>query len=223
MKVIVTGSEGLIGQATSAYLSNAGHEVVRVDRRLGHDLSNEGFVRTWFKENPADALVNLFALNDHVDSTERNASYLDISLESFANYMETNVTALFSVCREFIRSNDAGVIVNASSIYGVQSPRPTLYGGGEKHAGYGVSKSAVLALSRHLAVHAAPKFRVNSVVIGGIESDQPSEFVKRYGVNVPLGRMGDKSEVGPVIEFMVTSDSQYMTGSSVTIDGGWTT
>ncbi len=222
MRIIVTGSEGLIGQATSRYLLNAGHEVVKVDHVLGHDLSDEGFVRALFKNNPADALVNLFALNDHVDSAERNATYLDVSLESFSHYMETNVTALFSVCREFIRSNYVGSIVNASSIYGVQSPRPTLYEGGEKHPGYGVSKSAVLALSRHLAVHAAPLFRVNSVVIGGIESDQPSEFIKRYGANVPLGRMGDKDEIGPVIEFLVTSNSQYMTGSSVTIDGGWT-
>ena len=222
MKIIITGSEGLIGKATSTYLSNEGHEIVRVDQVLGHDLSNEGFVRSWFKENPADALVNLFALNDHVDSSARNETFLDLSLDSFSLYLEINVTSLFSVCREFIRSNDAGAIVNASSIYGVQSPRPVLYGGGEKHLGYGVSKAAVLALSRHLAVHAAPKFRVNSVVFGGIENNQPSDFIERYGANVPLGRMGDKDEVAPVIEFLVTSQSKYMTGSSVTFDGGWT-
>ena len=222
MKVIVTGSEGLIGRATSTYLSHAGHEVVRVDQVLGHDLSNETFVCSWFKENPADALVNLFALNDHVDSAERSATYLDVSLESFSLYMDVNVTALFSVCREFIRTNDSGVIVNASSIYGVQSPRPALYGGGEKHPGYGASKSAALALTRHLAVHAAPNFRVNSVVIGGIENNQPHDFIARYSANVPLGRMGNKDEIGSVIEFLVSPSSQYVTGSSVTIDGGWT-
>lgn len=222
MKVIVTGSEGLIGKATSTYLSNAGHEVVRVDQALGQDLSNESFVRSWFKDNPANALVNLFALNDHVDSVERNATYLDVSLESFSHYMEVNVTALFSVCREFIRSNDSGAIVNVSSIYGVQSPRPELYGGGEKHPGYGISKAAVISLSRHLAVHAAPHFRVNSMVIGGIEHEQPIEFIQRYEAKVPLQRMGDREEVGPVIEFLISLKSKYMTGSVLTIDGGWT-
>lgn len=221
MRVIVTGSEGLIGRAVSDYLENAEYDIFRVDKELGHDLSNEEFVCEFFQANHADAVVNLFALNDHVDATARNETFLDISLDSFSRYMETNVTSLFSVCREFIRSNNSGVIVNVSSIYGLQSPRPDLYDGGEKHPGYGVSKAAVISLSRHLAVHAAPKFRVNSLVIGGIEHEQPNDFIDRYNAKVPLERMGDKNEVGPVIDFLISPSSQYMTGSVLTMDGGW--
>lgn len=220
-RVIVTGAKGLLGSATCEYLANKGYDVVEVDLALGHDLNDEAFTRDWFSRNTADGLVNLFALNDHVGSGTRAQTFLDVSLSSFSEYMQTNVTALFSACREFMRSNDRGVIVNASSIYGVRAPRPSLYGGGEKHPGYGASKSAVIALTGHLAVHAAPDFRVNCLVIGGVQKDQPAQFIDRYAALVPLGRMAQVEDVPPVIDFLLSPSSRYMTGAVVSVDGGW--
>ena len=49
-KVIVTGSEGLIGKEIAGHLNKNGYHVIRCDLKLGHDLSNEDFVKLWFKE-----------------------------------------------------------------------------------------------------------------------------------------------------------------------------
>ena len=65
----------------------------------------EKFVKKWFKKNHADYLVNCFALNDHVDKKKRGSTLYNISLESFSDYLQVNLTALFSVCREFSRNN----------------------------------------------------------------------------------------------------------------------
>ena len=44
---------------------------MELDLKLGHDLTDEKFVKKWFKENPADYLVNCFAMNDHVDQKKK--------------------------------------------------------------------------------------------------------------------------------------------------------
>jgi len=67
MKIIITGSEGLIGKQLTNYLSRT-NNVLKLDLVLGHDLTDESFVKTWFKKNKANCLINCFALNDHVDN-----------------------------------------------------------------------------------------------------------------------------------------------------------
>lgn len=221
-QVVVTGSRGLLGRSVVGYLRLKNYDVVELDLTLGHDLTDEAFVRSWFAAHEAHGLVNMFALNDHVDASFAGTSLLDVSLSSFQRYMDVNVTALFSVCREFIRHNTTGSIVNASSIYGRVSPRPSLYAGSEKHPGYGVSKAAVILLSQHLAVHAAPNFKVNCLLLGGVENGQPEEFIARYSSQVPLGRMAEPSDIPPVVEFLLSDASKYVTGALFPVDGGWT-
>ena len=65
LKIIITGSEGLLGTEISKYLEQK-NKVLKLDLNLGHDLNDENFVRKWFADNKADCLVNCFALNDHV-------------------------------------------------------------------------------------------------------------------------------------------------------------
>jgi len=68
-KIIITGSEGLLGKELVRFLSK-NNQILTLDLILGHDLTNEKFVRAWFKKNKADALVNCFAMNDHVATGE---------------------------------------------------------------------------------------------------------------------------------------------------------
>ena len=152
-------------------------------------MSDEQFVKDFFLKNKADALVNLFALNDHVDSKRLSNKLMDIELSLFEKYLSVNITALFSVCREFARNNESGSIVNFTSTYGVGSPYPFLYKGGEKNIAYGVSKAAVIQLTKHLAVHLAPAVRVNCVLPGGVKYEQSWEFQEKYSQLTPLGRM----------------------------------
>ncbi len=221
-KIIVTGAAGLVGQTLTSTLRLAGHQVVEADLSLGHDFSDESFVKDWFAENRAEHLVNLFALNDSVSSGRKAVSFMDISLADVRRVMDVNIVALLSVCREYIRNQKGGNIVNFSSIYGLVSPRSDMYEGNEKFLGYGVSKAAVVQLTRHLAIHAAPRFRVNCVVPGGIFADQPSAFVEAYSRNSPLRRMMNVDEVAGIVEFLVSDKATYCTGSVYTVDGGWT-
>jgi NAD(P)-dependent dehydrogenase (short-subunit alcohol dehydrogenase family) len=220
--VIVTGSEGLIGTAVCAFLSRNGHRVYTLDLALGHDLSNEEFVREWFRGQRATALVNLFALNDHVDPTRPSGRLMDISLESFRRFLDVNLISLFSVCREFARNNKAASIVNFTSTYGLVSPKPDLYHDDEKHIAYGVSKAGVIQLTRHLAVHLAPRIRVNCIAPGGVRNKQDDSFAKAYAEHTPLGRMMNVSELPPLVEFLIGETSSYCTGAVIRLDGGWT-
>ena len=222
MDVIVSGSEGLIGSEVCRFLTECGHNVHRLDLSLGNDLSDEQFVKTWFRSRRADALVNLFALNDHVRTERSSAKLMDIDLESFRAYLDVNLTCLFSVCREFARNNRPASIVNFTSTYGLVSPRPELYNGDEKHIAYGVSKAGVIQLSRHLAVHLAPDIRVNCIAPGGVLNTQSPTFVDAYSRHAPMGRLMNVDELPPLVEFLIGPASTYCTGAVFTIDGGWT-
>ena len=56
-KVIITGSEGLIGREITKFLKKNGFKVIRCSRSLGQDLTNENFVKNWFKKNKANHLI----------------------------------------------------------------------------------------------------------------------------------------------------------------------
>jgi NAD(P)-dependent dehydrogenase (short-subunit alcohol dehydrogenase family) len=222
MKIIITGSKGLIGSVLTKMLTEHGHTCYELDLSLGHDLSNEEFVIDFFKNNKADALINLFALNHHVDDQGTKQSLFDISLDSFDDYLKTNLTSLFSVCREFARNNNNGSIVNFSSTYGVVSPHSDMYDGSEKHIGYSVSKAGVIMLSKHLATHLAPKIRVNTIIPGGVLHKQPNEFVIKYSSRTPLKRMMNPEELFGIVKYLISEESNYTTGAEIKIDGGWT-
>lgn len=221
MRIIVTGSEGLIGKELVKHLEKR-HEILKLDLVLGNDLTDENFVRSWFKENKAEGLVNCFAFNDHVTKGQKRGTLFDISLESFSKFLEVNLTSLFSVCREYARNNKKGSIVNFSASTGIVSARPDLYNGSHKHIAYSVSKAGVINMTKFLATHLAPNFRVNCVAPGGMLFDQDQEFVKKYSKLTPLGRMMNKHELNGIIEYLCSEDSSYVTGATFVIDGGWT-
>tara|TARA_R110002020_G_scaffold37239_1_gene112470 strand:+ start:56585 stop:57280 length:696 start_codon:yes stop_codon:yes gene_type:complete len=226
-KIIITGSEGLLGSEISRYLDKMGNTVIRCDLQLGHDLTDEQFVKNFFENNKADCLINLYAVNPHVDSKDVSTNMFNIDLESLNQYLQVNLLSLFSVCREFARNNMEGSIVNFSSTYGVVSPNPALYDEGkEKHIGYCISKSGVIQMTRYLAVHLAPKFRVNCVAPGGVTfkptNEHSKEFIRLYADKTPMKRMMNVDELNGIIEYLCSDKSTYTTGANINVDGGWT-
>jgi NAD(P)-dependent dehydrogenase (short-subunit alcohol dehydrogenase family) len=221
MKIIITGSEGLIGKELVNHLQK-NHQILKLDLSLGHDLTDEKFVKSWFKKNKANSLINCFAMNDHVDNKRKKQTLFNIPLDSFSNYLNVNLIALFSVCREFARNNKKGSVVNFSATTGIVSARPDLYNGSHKHIGYSVSKAGVINLTKYLATHLGPSIRVNCVAPGGVKFKQDSNFVKKYSKHTPLGRMMKKNELNSLIEFLSSENSSYVTGAVMVIDGGWT-
>ncbi|PBO85607.1 MAG: dehydrogenase [Thaumarchaeota archaeon] len=221
MRIIITGSEGLLGREISKYLEK-NHTILRLDLALGHDLTDEVFVKKWFKQNKGNALVNCFALNDHVEKNQKRGTLFDITLESFSKFMDVNLVALFSVCREFARNNKKCTIVNFSASTGIVSARPDLYDGEHKHIGYSISKAGVINMTKFLSTHLAPEIRVNCIAPGGVEFNQNKKFIKNYSKLTPLKRMMKKSELNGIVEYLCSSKSSYVTGSTFVVDGGWT-
>lgn len=216
-KIIVTGSRGLIGKEVTGHLKKS-NTVIEADLSLGQDLTDEKVCIDFFSKNKADYLVNLFALNHHIES---GCSSSSTSLESFREYLDVNLTALFCCCREFSHRNHRGGIINFSSTYGLKSPRKDIYEDGEKHIGYTVSKHGVIGLTKHLAVHLAPFIRVNCICPGGMRYKQPKTFRERYSENTPMNRMGEPKELFGIIDYLCSDASSYTTGAVISIDGGW--
>jgi NAD(P)-dependent dehydrogenase (short-subunit alcohol dehydrogenase family) len=221
-KIIIAGSKGLIGSTITSMFYEADYDVIELDLTLGHDLTDEKFAKDFFIKNHASGLINLFALNDHIDAKRTSNKLMDIELSVFDAYLKINLTALFSVCREFARNNDTGAIVNFTSTYGMVSPNPCLYDNDEKNIAYGVSKAGVIQLTRHLAVHLAPRIRVNCIMPGGVKHKQSEEFQQNYGKLTPMNRMMEAKELVGMIRLLVSKEASYCTGGVYAVDGGWT-
>ena len=88
---------------------------------------------------------------------------------------------------------------------------------------YGMSKAAVAAMVKGLALDLAPRgIRVNNIQPGPIETDMTAEHIDRIKGMVPLGQVGQTEDVAELVSYLASASSRYMTGSSLTIDGGMT-
>jgi NAD(P)-dependent dehydrogenase (short-subunit alcohol dehydrogenase family) len=165
-----------------------------------------------------------------IEETGPFENYPDASWE---RVMDVNVKGVYLACKTFgaaMAEQRQGSIINISSIYGLVSPDQSIYEyrrqRGEKFykpIAYAVSKSALLNLTRYLAVYWAKSgVRVNTLVLAGVENNQDPEFLKAYCNRIPIGRMASKDEYIGAVIFLASEASRYMTGSQLVIDGGWT-
>lgn len=87
---------------------------------------------------------------------------------------------------------------------------------------YGMTKSAVASLVKSAALDLAPRgITVNNIQPGPIRTDMTSAMIDQLLPSMPLGRVGDPSEVGGLVAYVASAEAGYMTGASLTIDGGW--
>ena len=136
--------------------------------------------------------------------------------------MNVNVISAFDVCRNFIKNNKKGKIINVSSLYGEVAPKHHIYNNFTKHIGYSLSKSSIIMMTKYLATY-YPNFNINTVILGGVyQKEFDTNFVKKYSQNTPKNRMMDVSEVTSCFEFLLKEESSYVTGTEIKVDGGWT-
>lgn len=220
--IVIAGSEGLLGRPICDALEKE-YNIVKIDLRLGHDIANENELKEIF-ENTQNlyGLVNLFCINPQPGESSKTLEELD--LIEIREYLEVNVVLLFSICRLFSKHCIySSSIINFSSTYGVLSPKHFIYDKDfTKHIGYTLSKSSVLGLTKYLATYFAPRIRVNTIIPGGVENNQDSEFIKNYSRMTPLGRMMKKEEIISAVQYFLSSNSSYTTGAFLNVDGGWT-
>jgi NAD(P)-dependent dehydrogenase (short-subunit alcohol dehydrogenase family) len=116
------------------------------------------------------------------------------------------------------QQEDGGVIINIASVSGIR-PSPGT-------AAYGAAKAGLLSLTQTLAVEWAPKVRVVAVTAGMIKTELSelhygdAQGLAAVAATVPLGRMGEPSDVGDVCVFLASPLASYVSGSSVLMHGG---
>lgn len=121
-----------------------------------------------------------------------------------------------------------GSIINIASMYGVVSPDPSIYGdsGNNSPVTYGVSKAGVLQMTRYAGAHLAKYgIRVNAITPGPFPNEKTlanKEFSQKLADKTMLKRVGHRDEIRGAIVLLASDASSFMTGSNITVDGGWT-
>ncbi len=249
--VIVNGGAGRIGSSMCLALGDAGAKVVIIDLDLDRaesvaqqvriDSGGESLAIGADTTQPDSLRKSLEQITDTfglpyglVNATQYRGSGFygsdpaDHPLEAWNQVFNVNVTGVLLACQVFgkaMMKHGGGSIVNLSSTYGVVSADPRIYGdsGVNSPISYAASKSAILNMTRYLAIHwRQHNIRVNCLVPGGVFDNQGEEFVKNYSSRTPLGRMARADEYQGAALFMLSDASTYMTGATVTVDGGWT-
>lgn len=144
---------------------------------------------------------------------------VDISDEQLRETFATNFFGLFHMSKSAVGHMEKGdVIVNTSSI--------TAFNGSPGLIDYASTKGAITSFTRSLALNLADKgIRVNAVAPGPIWTPLiPATFdskkVKEHGSDTPLKRRGQPAENAPAYVFLASSDSSYMTGQTIHVNGG---
>ncbi len=155
------------------------------------------------------------------------AAVLDVTRADWEKIMSVNLTGTFfmtqAMGRHLIETKRPGTIVSVASAHG--------FVGSAGQAPYGISKAAIIHMTRMLAIEWAEHgIRVNAVAPGKIETNSPARLASqadpekraRMLARIPAGRFGSAEEVAGLIRYLLTPAASYITGQTVVLDGGVT-
>ena len=238
LKALVTGGASGIGEATCRTLAASGAAVTVLDldgaragslaaqlpgaSALACDITDEAQVASTLARVAAlDILVNNagIGLVGNIEETEP---------EDFRRLFRVNVEGMYLVTRALVPKLLAarGSIVNIGSVAGLV--------GVKRRFAYCATKGAVIALSRELAADYAGRLRVNCVCPGTVDTPFVEAFLDKYHQHEkekiradlrqrqPVGRLGTAGEIAHMVLYLCSREAEFVTGSAMTIDGGWT-
>lgn len=143
--------------------------------------------------------------------------------------MKVNATGVYLMHRHFgkiMTGQGSGSIVNIGSMMGMVGPSPALYEDtdmGVPPPDYFFHKGGMINLTRYYAsIYGTHGVRVNCLSPGGFFNNQPEPFLERYYKQTFLGRMGNDTDLGGAVVFLLSDASLYITGTNLPVDGGYT-
>jgi NAD(P)-dependent dehydrogenase (short-subunit alcohol dehydrogenase family) len=237
-RALVTGGASGIGEATCRELARAGAHIFVADinlerakllaaeyadaRAIALDVTSQDSIHAAGTQiGQLDILVNNAGIG-HVGNV------MNTEPAEFNRLIEVNVKSVYLVTRAFLPQLLAtrGSIVNIGSVAGLV--------GIKQRFAYCTSKGAIVAMTRQLAVEYAKELRVNCICPGTVETPFVEGYLEKYHAHEkekvrtelrarqPMGRLGTAEEVASLVRYLCSAEADFMTGSIVSIDGGWT-
>ena len=241
---LVTGSSGGIGQAIAIRYAREGADVViNYSRNPGgaddalkqiESFGRKGLIvqADLSKTEDIKRLVNTTI--DHFGrldilvnnaGVESNAPFWEVTEDDYDRVLNVNLKGLFFTTQAFVKhlieTKRRGKIINISSVH-EELPFPHF-------AAYCASKGGVKMLTRNLSIELGPLgITINSIAPGAIETPINTKLLndpKKLDAlltQIPMGRLGQTSDVAGLAVFLASPDSDYVTGSTYFVDGGLT-
>ncbi|HJA59781.1 MAG TPA: SDR family oxidoreductase [Candidatus Brevibacterium intestinavium] len=240
-RALITGSDSGIGAAVAIAFAREGADVAlsylpeeeedaqyvarliedagRTALCLPGDLSDPEFCRDVVRQ-AADGLGGLDALVNNAGRQIAVKDIADLTDEQWEHTFATNIHAMFRVVKAALEFLPAGsTIVNSTSVQ-AYSPSAHLID-------YASTKAAINNFTKGMATQLAPRgVRVNGVAPGPIwtplqvSDGQPKEALPHFGKNTPLGRAGQPTELAPAYVFLTSTESSYVLGETLNVNGG---
>jgi acetoacetyl-CoA reductase len=231
---IVTGGTRGIGRAISVALKDAGYRVAAV--YAGDDAAANRFTDDTgipvFKFDVGDsaacadganaieaALAPVDILINNAGIT-RDTTMHRMSFEQWSSVIQTNLTSCFNMTRQVIegmRTRGFGRVVNIGSVNG--------QAGQFGQANYATAKAGMQGFTKALAQEGAARgITVNVIAPGYVETDmvravQP-DVLEKIVARIPVGRLGKPEEIARAVLFLVADEAGFITGSTLSINGG---
>ena len=242
--VLVTGSSQGIGQAIAIRLAQEGADVVvnyhshpeeaeavkakieSLGRRsvaVGADLSSVAGTSKLIDDGVA-ALGKIDILVNNA-GVEKNASFWDVTEHDYDLVLNTNLKGPFFATQAFVKHLQGrkapGKIINISSVH-EDLPFPHF-------TAYCASKGGLKMMTRNLSIELAPfGITINNIAPGAIETPINTKLLNDPAklsallANIPLNRLGKPADVAAAVAFLASTDADYITGTTLVIDGGLT-
>ena len=236
---VVTGASSGLGARFAAVLHGAGAHVVLAARRadrlqqltdalrpgatmLAGDL-REPAVRTALVNETADRFGRLDILVNNAGVCDGGPLH-DQSLSDLTEVIDLNLVAAVDLCRlaaPLLFTRPGSTVINVASIFGLVGSRSPM-------AAYNASKGALINVTRHLAAQWGGRgVRVNALAPGFFPTELTgglTDPVQRAQIEqrTVLGRVPDLAEIDGPLLFLASDAASYVTGSVLTVDGGWT-
>jgi NAD(P)-dependent dehydrogenase (short-subunit alcohol dehydrogenase family) len=247
--IVVTGGAGVLGQCFVRGIAERGGIAIAADINLeaAKSLASEmkqdcaGHIEAAHlditsKDSVVALLADLRQRHGRVDAVVNNAyprnkyygrKLEDVTYFDFCENIDMNLGGYFLVAQQFclaFKEQGCGNVVNMSSIYGSRVPRFEIYDGTPMTmpVEYGAIKSAIEHLTRYFAQYfKGTGIRVNCLSPGGIKAGQAIDFIAAYKKHCASKGMLDANDLLGALIFLLSDDSNFMTGQNLLVDDGF--